>query len=97
MACLYHLIEGSWESTSLGRFVGPTALFLKPYPRDYRQGKFKFKSTERGAKPTDADLQRILRQGIAGTAMPSFDLLPSDQIEALVEYVKSLSAPKSGS
>src|SRR5256885_16480661 len=28
MACLYHLIDGSWESTSLGRFAGPTALVL---------------------------------------------------------------------
>src|SRR5690606_32397769 len=24
---------------------GPTALFLNPYPRDYRQGVYKFKST----------------------------------------------------
>ncbi len=30
-------------------------------------------------------------QGIAGTAMPSFALLPADEIDALVEYVKYLS------
>ena len=28
-----------------GDGAGPTALFLNPYPRDYRQGKFKFTST----------------------------------------------------
>ena len=28
-----------------GDGMGPTAAFLNPYPRDYRPGKFKFKST----------------------------------------------------
>ncbi len=69
---------------------GPTALFLNPYPRDYRQGKFKFKSTERDAKPTTADLRRILVDGINDTAMPTVGLLPPDEIDALVEYVKYL-------
>jgi len=74
-----------------GDGAGPTAAFLNPYPRDYRQGKFKFKSTERNAKPTDDDLKRILMDGIPGTAMPSFRLLPEDELAALVEYVKYLS------
>jgi mono/diheme cytochrome c family protein len=71
--------------------LGPTAAFLNPYPRDYRPGVFKFKSTERADKPTHADLLRILRNGIAGTSMPSFALLSESQIDALVEYVKYLS------
>ena len=74
-----------------GDGAGPTAAFLNPYPRHYRQGAFKFKSTERTAKPTNADLRRILQEGIAGTAMPSFLLLPDDEIDAIVEYVKYLS------
>lgn len=74
-----------------GDGAGPTAAFLIPYPRDYRRGIFKFKSTERGVRPTRADLARIIREGIPGTAMPSFTLLPSDEIEALVEYVRYLS------
>ncbi|MCL6501546.1 MAG: cytochrome c [Pirellulales bacterium] len=74
-----------------GDGAGPTAVFLNPYPRDYRQGKFKFKSTEFAAKPTDADLLHTLTEGIPGTAMPSFKLLPLDEREALVEYVKYLS------
>ena len=73
-----------------GDGAGPTSAFLNPYPRDYRLGLFKFKSTERPAKPTDDDLRRILRDGIAGTAMPSFLLLPDDEIDALIEYVKYL-------
>ncbi|HEV7221737.1 MAG TPA: c-type cytochrome, partial [Pirellulales bacterium] len=43
-----------------GDGAGPTAAFLNPYPRDYRQGVFKFKSTSRSSKPTTADLKRIL-------------------------------------
>ena len=74
-----------------GDGMGPTAAFLNPYPRDYRPGVFKFKSTERADKPTHADLLRILRNGIAGTSMPSFALLSEPQIDALVEYVKYLS------
>ncbi|MCH2128994.1 MAG: cytochrome c [Pirellulaceae bacterium] len=73
-----------------GDGAGPTAAFLNPYPRDYRRGVFKFKSTPIGEKPTDDDLERILRQGIPGTAMPSFDLLADDEVKSLVEYVKYL-------
>ncbi|HVT28546.1 MAG TPA: cytochrome c [Lacipirellulaceae bacterium] len=70
---------------------GPTADILNPYPRDYRPGVFKFKSTYTSAEPTEADLLRIVHDGIPGTAMPSFALLPPDQRAALVEYVKYLS------
>ena len=74
-----------------GDGLGPTAGFLTPYPRDYRQGMFKFTSTGDGAKPTMEDLKRTISQGIAGTAMPAFSLLPQDEIDALAEYVKYLS------
>jgi mono/diheme cytochrome c family protein len=69
---------------------GPTARFLDPYPRDYRKGVFKFKSTYASAKPTNDDLVRILHNGIPGTSMPSFSLLPATEVESLVEYVKYL-------
>jgi len=74
-----------------GDGMGPTALFLKPYPRDYRQGLYKFKSTPSNYPPTHQDLMRTLEEGVNGTAMPSFKLLPQAEIEALVEYVKYLS------
>lgn len=74
-----------------GNGLGPTAEFLNPYPRDFRHGNYKFKSTGIGEKPTDDDLRRVLRQGINGTAMPSFKLLPAAELDALVEYVKYLS------
>ena len=74
-----------------GNGMGPTASFLNPYPRDYRMGVFKFKSTPKGARPTDDDLRKTLVDGINGTAMPSFKLLADTEIDALVEYVKYLS------
>jgi mono/diheme cytochrome c family protein len=69
---------------------GPTARFLNPYPRDYRMGLFKFKNTYNPAKPTEEDLHRVMVNGVPGTAMPSFSLLPNSEIEALIEYVKYL-------
>lgn len=70
---------------------GPTAAFLNPYPRDYRPARFKFKSTPIGTRPTHDDLKKIVTEGIPGTAMPSFRLLPEQEVEALVHYVKYLS------
>jgi mono/diheme cytochrome c family protein len=73
---------------------GPTAAILNPYPRDYRPGVFKFKSTyspNGQTEPTHDDLMRVLHDGVPGTAMPSFALLPKDEVEALAEYVKYLS------
>ncbi len=69
---------------------GPTASFLNPYPRDFRLGKFKFKSTPLRQAPTDEDLVNIIRNGIPGTAMPSFRTLDPKEVEALVDYVKYL-------
>lgn len=74
-----------------GDGAGPTAAFLNPYPRDYRRGWFKFKSTHRDDEPTTENLLRIVTDGIQGTAMPSFRLYPQVDREALVEYVKYLS------
>jgi mono/diheme cytochrome c family protein len=44
-----------------------------------------------GAKPTNQDLEKIIRQGMPGTGMPSYQHLPDDDIKSLVEYVKYLS------
>lgn len=73
-----------------GDGAGPTAAFLNPYPRDFRLGKFKYKSTPLGVPPTHQDLKEVLVEGVPGTAMPSFRRLPDDEIEALIEYVRYL-------
>jgi mono/diheme cytochrome c family protein len=70
---------------------GPTARFLNPRPRDYRQGVFKFKSTQAPFKPAHADLVRVLKEGIPGTYMPSFVLLGDEKLGMIVDYVRWLS------
>lgn len=74
-----------------GNGLGPTSRFLNPYPRDFRPGVFKFKSTPVGSRPTRQDLNRILHEGIVGTSMPSFRLLKPDDVEALTDYLIYLS------
>ncbi|MGQ9563416.1 MAG: c-type cytochrome [Thermogutta sp.] len=74
-----------------GDGAGPFARLLDPYPRDFRKGVFKYTSTVLGAKPTREDLKKIVRQGMPGTGMPSYQELSEEDIESLVEYVKYLS------
>lgn len=71
---------------------GPTGLWVYPHPRDFRRGSFKFVSTGDGGKPRRADLLRTLRDGLKGTAMPAFGLLPESERELMAGYVTYLSA-----
>jgi mono/diheme cytochrome c family protein len=66
---------------------GIAAAYLKPRPRDYRRGVFKFTSTPYGKRPRREDLVRTVRLGIVGTSMPSFALLPPSELNAVVDYV----------
>jgi len=74
-----------------GQGRGLVAASQNPYPRDFRPGWFKFKSSSRSAKPLKSDLVRILRKGLSGTQMPIFDKLSDGEINALVDYVVFLS------
>ena len=78
-----------------GDGMGPVSALLAPYPRDFRRGSFKFKSTPIGKKPTHADLMRTLENGLPGTAMPAFGTLNlskefAEDIDALAHYVRFL-------
>lgn len=76
-----------------GRGNGPAAPSLIPRPRDFTLGQFKYKSTAGGEPPTDADLIRVVANGLQASAMPYWrDVLDSSEIRAVVAYVKSLSA-----
>lgn len=74
-----------------GDGAGPFARLLNPYPRDFRRGVFKYTSTVLGAKPTLKDLEKIVRNGMPGTGMPSYAMLSDGDIRDLCEYVKYLS------
>lgn len=75
---------------------GPTARWINPHPRDFRQGLFKFMSVNQARGQTDLpprreDLLHTLQHGIEGTAMPSFVLLGNNDLNHLVSYVIHLS------
>ncbi|MCC9600145.1 cytochrome c [Stieleria sp. JC731] len=74
-----------------GNGRGENSAILDPYPRDYRMGLFKWKSTKRGAKPTRDDLVHVIGDGIDGTAMKKIPELSEEDVEALVDYVIYLS------
>ena len=74
-----------------GDGAGAAASFLRPRPRDFTSGIFKFKSTPNEALPTDRDLMRVLSQGVLGTSMPSFRLMPEVSKYAVIQYIKSFS------
>jgi len=69
---------------------GPAAFVMYPKPRDYRLGIYKFTSTPYGQKPLHSDLVRTVVNGVRGTSMPAFKLLPEEEIEAVVDYVLML-------
>ncbi|QDV18232.1 Cytochrome c [Gimesia panareensis] len=74
-----------------GEGTGPTSRYLNPPPRDFRLGIYKYTSTKPTAKAQKADLERTVKEGIAGTYMPSFKLLTDDEVAAIVNYVIWLS------
>lgn len=74
-----------------GSGTGAASRLQVPYPRDFRAGIFKWKSTARSEKPTREDVSQVLVKGIPGTPMPSFRTLPPSEREALVDYVIYLS------
>ncbi len=74
-----------------GRADTMAGLALKPRPRDFTQAQFRFRTTPQGSLPTVDDLVRTIREGLPGSAMPSFrGALPDAQIRGLAEYVQSL-------
>ena len=74
-----------------GDGAGALATTFDPYPRDFRRGTFKYTTTRADSKPLRSDLQQTLLRGIPGTGMPSFAELPSEELDALIEYVVYLS------
>ena len=68
----------------------PTALLLKPRPRDFTLGAVKFKTTSRESLPLKVDLARTIREGVPGTAMASFAHLNETDVEALAAWTEHL-------
>jgi mono/diheme cytochrome c family protein len=73
-----------------GNGRGPAALGLRPPPRDFTQGKFKFAAVESGSLPNDEDFRRIVKNGLHGTAMLEWDV-PDGELANIIQYIKTFS------
>lgn len=69
---------------------GPAAYGLRPAPRDFRNGMYKFAGVAEGMAH-DEDLKRIIKHGLNGTAMLPWEDIPDSQIDDIVQYLKVLS------
>ncbi|HLT28934.1 MAG TPA: cytochrome c, partial [Myxococcaceae bacterium] len=73
-----------------GRGPPPGGQYLKPAPRAFTQGLFKFGDVAAGQLPRDEALKRTIRRGLHGTPMIGW-VLPEDDLEALVQALKTFS------
>jgi mono/diheme cytochrome c family protein len=74
-----------------GDGVGPASDRVKPAPRDFTSGKYKFRTTPSGKVPTDEDLKRVIRNGLPYTSMPAWPRFSERQLDSLVEVIKGFS------
>jgi len=74
---------------------GPAAAYLRPPPRDFRQGLFKFGGVSAGELPHTQNLVRLVKRGLTGTAMLPWDL-PDESLAAAIEYIKTFTNSPTG-
>src|SRR5688572_23575158 len=67
---------------------GAAAELLSPPPRDFTRGLYKIRTTA-NKTPTDQDLFKIITDGMPGTSMPPWSVLPDKERWNLVAYIKT--------
>jgi DMSO reductase family type II enzyme heme b subunit len=79
-----HGVDGSGDGFAAG--------YMLPRPRDFTRGVYQIRTTPNGQLPTDADLRRVIDDGMPGTAMPGWKgtLTQADRA-AVVDYIKTFS------
>ena len=70
---------------------GYATLRVKPKPRDFTSGKYKFRATPNGMLPTDDDLRRVIEIGLPYTSMPGWPNLTNAEVQNVIYYIKSFS------
>ena len=70
---------------------GPAAIGLRPPPRNFKQGQFKFAAVASGQLPNDEDLLRIVQKGLHGSAMLPWNDVPERDLIDIIQYIKTLS------
>ncbi len=71
---------------------GAAASWMLPRPRDFTTGLYQVRTTASGELPTDADIRRVIDDGMPGTTMPGWrNKFGSADRDALVAYIKTFS------
>ena len=71
---------------------GHAAKYMLPPPRDFTPAKYQIRTTASGELPTDADMERVVAEGMPGTAMPEWKTKLSDgERKDVVAYIKTFS------
>jgi len=75
-----------------GKGDGPASSLLRVRPRDFTTARYRLRSTESGALPTDADLHQSIKSGMHGSSMPDWaPFLLDAQIQAVTSHIKTFS------
>ena len=69
---------------------GYSSYGLRPPPRDFSQGLFKFGHVQAPALPPDEELTKIVKGGLHGTAMLPWDI-SDKELEATLQFIKTFS------
>jgi cytochrome c oxidase cbb3-type subunit 2 len=70
---------------------GPGAAELHPWPRAFKTGKYRIRSTLSGQAPRRADVEGVVRRGMPGTHMPAFGgVLSENEIADVVGFILSV-------
>jgi DMSO reductase family type II enzyme heme b subunit len=65
---------------------------MLPRPRDFTRGVYQIRTTASGELPADADIRRVVEEGMPGTAMPEWKTRLTDaELESVVAYIKTFS------
>ncbi len=73
-----------------GDGMGPASVAMRPPPRNFTRGLFKFAGVEAGKLPTDDALDRTVRRGLYGTPMLPWDIQAAER-GAILQYLKTFS------
>ena len=68
---------------------GSASPFFRPGPRDFTSGVFKFRTSASGELPTNADLERSIKDGMPYTGMPAWPGLSDTEVENLIYHIKT--------
>ena len=79
-----------------GDGLGYAAHRVKPRPRDFTSGKYKFRTTPSGMMPTDDDIRKVIREGLPYTSMPAWPSnewpgFTDSQVQNIIYYLKTFS------